>query len=34
MNDPVAKALFETSTEVIIGLKKAFADFKEKKEDA
>lgn len=32
--DPKAKALFETSAEVIIGLKKAFQDYIEKQEDA
>jgi len=32
VNDPQAKALFETSAEVLLGLKKAFTDFEEKKE--
>lgn len=34
VNDPKAKALFETSAEVIDGLKKAFADYEEGKEEA
>lgn len=33
LDDPAAKALFEVSAEVLIGLKKAFEDF-EKKEEA
>ncbi|MCW3127567.1 MAG: hypothetical protein JWO03_3225 [Bacteroidetes bacterium] len=34
VNDVKAKALFETSAEVLTGLKKAFSDFEEKKEEA
>lgn len=30
--DPKAKALFETSAEVILGINKAFTDYLEKKE--
>ena len=34
VNDPLAKALFETSAEVIGGLEKAFTDYEAKKEPA
>jgi hypothetical protein len=34
MDDPAAKALFETSAEVISGLEKAFIDFERKNEEA
>lgn len=34
MNDRSAKALFETSAEVLTGLKKAFSDFESKTEPA
>jgi hypothetical protein len=34
VDDPSAKALFETSAEVITGLEKAFTDYEEKKEAA
>jgi hypothetical protein len=34
MDDPAAKALFETSAEVIGGLEKAFTDFETKNEEA
>ena len=34
INDPSAKALFEVSAEVIIGLKKAFEDYEKKNEEA
>ena len=34
VDDPSAKALFETSAEVIGGLEKAFSDYEEKKEPA
>ena len=34
MDDPQAKAMFETSAEVIIGLKKAFAHYEEGDEKA
>lgn len=34
IDDPRAKALFETSAEVLLGLEKAFADFEEGDEDA
>ena len=34
MSDPSAKALFETSAEVLTGLKKAFSDFEKKNEPA
>lgn len=34
MDDPSAKALFETSAEVIIGLEKAFSDYESKNEPA
>lgn len=34
MDDPSAKALFEVSAEVIIGLKKAFSDYEQKNEPA
>ena len=34
LNDPAAKALFETSAEVLIGLQKAFTDFENKNEKA
>ena len=34
IDDPRAKALFETSAEVIGGLKKAFADYDKKNEAA
>jgi len=32
VDDPSAKALFETTAEVISGLEKAFSDYEEKKE--
>ena len=34
MNDPAAKALFEVSAEVLIGIQKAFTDFEKKNEKA
>jgi hypothetical protein len=34
VGDPRAKALFETSAEVLLGLEKAFADFEEGSEAA
>lgn len=34
VNDPAAKALFETSAEVLIGLEKAFSDYESKSEPA
>jgi hypothetical protein len=34
MDDPAAKALFEVSAEVIIGLQKAFEDYEKKNEAA
>jgi len=34
LKDPSAKALFETSAEVLTGLEKAFTDYEEKKETA
>ena len=34
MDDPAAKALFEVSAEVIIGLQKAFEDYENKNEEA
>ncbi|GAO44005.1 hypothetical protein [Flavihumibacter petaseus] len=34
LDDPKAKALFETSAEVISGLEKAFTDYEEKNETA
>ncbi|HTM91585.1 MAG TPA: hypothetical protein VL095_04155 [Flavisolibacter sp.] len=34
IDDPSAKALFETSAEVITGLEKAFTDYEEQKEAA
>jgi hypothetical protein len=34
VDDPHAKALFETSAEVISGLQKAFKDYEEKTEEA
>jgi hypothetical protein len=34
MDDPAAKALFEVSAEVLIGLQKAFTDFETKNEKA
>lgn len=34
IDDPKCKALFETSAEVLLGLIKAFQDYKEKKEEA
>ncbi len=34
VNDPAAKALFETSAEVLIGLEKAFTDYESKSEPA
>jgi len=34
MDDPAAKALFEVSAEVLIGLKKAFTDYEKKNEAA
>jgi hypothetical protein len=34
MDDPSAKALFEVSAEVLIGLQKAFTDFEQKNEKA
>lgn len=34
MQDPSAKALFEVSAEVLIGLEKAFTDYEQKNEAA
>lgn len=34
VDDPAAKALFETSAEVLIGLEKAFSDYESKSEPA
>ena len=34
VNDPKAQALFETTAEVLIGLRKAFEDFELKTEEA
>jgi len=34
LNDPSAKALFERSAEVLIGLEKAFTDYEQKNEAA
>jgi hypothetical protein len=34
VNDPAAKALFETSAEVLTGLEKAFSDYESKTEPA
>ncbi len=34
MQDPSAKALFEVSAEVLIGLEKAFSDYEQKNEVA
>lgn len=34
VDDPSAKALFEVSVEVLIGLEKAFTDYEEKNEPA
>jgi hypothetical protein len=34
VDDPSAKALFETSAEVLIGLEKAFSDYESKNEPA
>lgn len=34
VDDPSAKALFETSAEVLTGLEKAFTDYEEKNEPA
>lgn len=34
VDDPKAKALFETSAEVLIGLQKAFSDYEEGQEEA
>jgi hypothetical protein len=34
VDDPLAKALFETSAEVITGLQKAFTDYEQKNEPA
>lgn len=34
VDDPSAKALFETSAEVLIGLEKAFTDYEDKNEAA
>ena len=34
VDDPAAKALFETSAEVLIGLEKAFSDYETKNEPA
>jgi len=34
VNDPAAKALFETSAEVLGGLEKAFSDYEAKNEPA
>lgn len=34
VDDPRAKALFETSAEVLLGLQKAFADYEQGDEDA
>jgi hypothetical protein len=34
VGDPQAKAMFETAAEVLLGLKKAFADYEQKNEAA
>jgi hypothetical protein len=34
VDDPKARALFETSAEVLDGLRKAYDDFEQRKEDA
>jgi hypothetical protein len=34
ISDPKAQALFETTAEVLIGLRKAFEDFEQKTEEA
>jgi hypothetical protein len=34
VDDPKARALFETSAEVLDGLRKAYNDFEQRKEDA
>lgn len=34
VNEPKAQALFETSAEVLIGLRKAFDDYEQKNEQA
>jgi hypothetical protein len=34
VDDPQMKAMFETSAEVLVGLKKAFSDFEQKNESA
>lgn len=34
LGDPRAKAMFETAAEVLLGLKKAFADYEQKNEAA
>lgn len=34
VDDPRAKALFETAAEVLLGLQKAFADFEQRDEEA
>jgi hypothetical protein len=34
VNDPKAKALFETSAETLLGMRKAFEDFEKGSEDA
>ncbi|AXY74154.1 hypothetical protein D3H65_09285 [Paraflavitalea soli] len=34
VDDPAAKALFETSAEVLVGLEKAFSDYENKNEPA
>ncbi len=34
VNDPKAQALFETTAEVLTGLRKAFDDFEQKREEA
>ena len=34
VDDPQAKALFETSAEVLLGLKKAFTDYEKGEEEA
>ena len=34
VDDPSAKALFETSAEVLVGLEKAFSDYESKTEPA
>ena len=34
VNDPKAQALFETTAEVVSGLRKAYEDFEQKNEEA